>query len=129
MRDRWSADALARRELAAVAAANIGFLLVSSTTGFIIIRVLEGALTAGLFPAVMGVVADVVPENERARWVVIVMGRYGAGLIFGPVVGGILYDGWGFAAPFITSAIMAIIAFVAAVVMVSETRTPEMRWR
>jgi predicted MFS family arabinose efflux permease len=75
------------------------------------------------------VVADTVPENQRARWVGIVMGSYGAGLIFGPVVGGVLYDGWGFAAPFITSAILAMIAFLAAVVMVPETRTPEMRRR
>ena len=110
--DRYGRRPLILLSLAAFAAANIGFLLVSSTTGFIIIRVLEGALTAGLFPAAMGVVADVVPENERAKWVGIVMGSYGAGLIFGPVVGGILYDGWGFTAPFITSAIMAIIALV-----------------
>jgi len=127
--DRYGRRPLILLSLAAFAAANVGFLLVSSTTGFIIIRVLEGALTAGLFPAAMGVVADVVPKNERARWVGIVMGSYGAGLIFGPVVGGILYDGWGFAAPFITSAIMAIIALGAAVVMVPETRTPDLRWR
>ncbi|MES0361868.1 MAG: MFS transporter, partial [Anaerolineales bacterium] len=127
--DRYGRRPLILLSLAAFAAANVGFLLVSSTTGFIIIRVLEGALSAGLFPAAMGVVADVVPEDQRARWVGIVMGSYGAGLIFGPVVGGVLYDGWGFAAPFITSAIMAIIALVAAVVMVPETRTPEMRWR
>jgi DHA1 family tetracycline resistance protein-like MFS transporter len=127
--DRYGRRPLILLSLASFAAANIGFLLVSSTTGFIIIRVLEGALSAGLFPAAMGVVADVVPEDERARWVGIVMGSYGAGLIFGPVVGGVLYDSWGFAAPFITSAIMAIIALVAAVVMVPETRTPEMRWR
>jgi DHA1 family tetracycline resistance protein-like MFS transporter len=127
--DRFGRRPLILLSLASFAAANIGFLLVSSTTGFIFVRVLEGALSAGLFPAAMGVVADVVPENERARWVGIVMGSYGAGLIFGPVVGGILYDGWGFAAPFITSAIMAFIALVAAVVMVPETRTPEVRWR
>lgn len=127
--DRYGRRPLILLSLAAFAAANIGFLLVSSTTGFIIIRVLEGALTAGLFPAAMGIVADVVPEDERARWVGIVMGSYGAGLIFGPVVGGVLYDGWGFAAPFITSAIMAVIAFTAAVVLVPETRTPEQRWR
>jgi multidrug resistance protein len=127
--DRYGRRPLILLSLASFAAANIGFLLVSSTTGFIVIRVLEGALSAGLFPAAMGVVADVVPENDRARWVGIVMGSYGAGLIFGPVVGGILYDGWGFAAPFITSAIMAVIALVAAVVMVPETRTPEIRWR
>jgi len=127
--DRYGRRPLILLSLASFAAANIGFLLVSSTTGFIVIRVLEGALSAGLFPAAMGVVADVVPENDRARWVGIVMGSYGAGLIFGPVVGGILYDGWGFAAPFITSAIMAFIALIAAVVMVPETRTPEIRWR
>jgi DHA1 family tetracycline resistance protein-like MFS transporter len=127
--DRYGRRPLILLSLASFAAANIGFLFVSSTTGFIVIRVLEGALSAGLFPAAMGVVADVVPENDRARWVGIVMGSYGAGLIFGPVVGGILYDGWGFAAPFITSAIMAVIALVAAVVMVPETRTPEIRWR
>jgi DHA1 family tetracycline resistance protein-like MFS transporter len=127
--DRYGRRPLILLSLVAFAAANLGFLLVSSTTGFIIVRVLEGALTAGLFPAAMGVVADVVPENERAKWVGIVMGSYGAGLIFGPVVGGVLYDGWGFAAPFITSAVMAVIAFGAAVVMVPETRTSEMRWR
>jgi DHA1 family tetracycline resistance protein-like MFS transporter len=127
--DRYGRRPLILLSLAAFALANLGFLLVSTTTGFITVRVLEGALTAGLFPAAMGVVADTVPENQRARWVGIVMGSYGAGLIFGPVVGGVLYDGWGFAAPFITSAILAVIAFVAAVVMVPETRTAEIRWR
>lgn len=127
--DRYGRRPLILLSLAAFAVANIGFLLVSSTTGFIIVRVLEGALTAGLFPAAMGVVADTVPENQRARWVGIVMGSYGAGLIFGPVVGGVLYDSWGFNAPFITSAFLAGIAFVAAIVMVPETRPAEIRWR
>ena len=127
--DRYGRRPLILLALAAFALTNIAFLLASSTTGFILIRVLEGALTAGLFPAAMGVVADVVPEKERAQWVGIVMGSYGAGLIFGPVVGGILYDGWGFAAPFITSAVMAVIALIAAIVMVPETRTPKVRRR
>ena len=127
--DRYGRRPLILLSLAAFTLANVGFLLASSTTVFIIIRVLGGALTAGLFPAAMGVVADVVPERERAQWVGIVMGSYGAGLIFGPVVGGVLYDGWGFAAPFVTSAVMAAIAFIAAVVMVPETRTAEVRWR
>ena len=73
------ADGIGRRPLillglAAFAAANIGFLLASSIEAFIAVRVVEGALTAGLFPAAMGVVADTVPENQRARWVGIVMG-------------------------------------------------------
>jgi MFS family permease len=45
------------------------------------------------------------------------------------VVGGILYDSWGFAAPFVASAVMAILAFITAVVIMPETRTPIVRWR
>ncbi len=127
--DRYGRRPLVLLALAAFAAANIGFLLASSTSTFILIRIVEGALTAGLFPAAMGVVSDVVPEKQRAQWIGIVMGSYGAGLIFGPVLGGVLYDGWGLAAPFIASAVMGIIALIAAVVMVPETRTPEVRRR
>jgi DHA1 family tetracycline resistance protein-like MFS transporter len=128
------ADRLGRRPLvltalAAFAVANIGFLLAPSTQVFIAVRTVEGALTAGLFPAAMGVVADTVPENQRARWVGIVMGSYGAGFIFGPVMGGILYDGWGFAAPFVASAAMGSIALLAAAILVPETRTQEVRQR
>lgn len=57
------------------------------------------------------------------------MGGYGAGFIFGPVIGGILYDGWGFAAPFVTSAVLALIAFSAAGFLVPETRPREVRRR
>jgi multidrug resistance protein len=127
--DRYGRRPLVLISLAAFAAANIAFLFATSTTALLVIRTLEGAFTAGLFPAAMGVVADVVPEKQRAQWVGVVMGSYGAGLIFGPVVGGVLYDGWGYAAPFVASAIMAVSAFVAAVIMMPETRTPEVRWR
>ena len=120
------ADRLGRRPLvlvalAAFAVANVGFLIG--------IRALGGALTAGLFPASMGIITDIVPDEERARWIGIVMGSYGAGLIFGPVLGGVLYDVWGFAAPFAASAAMAAIAFIAAAILVPETRTREMRRR
>ena len=57
------------------------------------------------------------------------MGGYGAGFIVGPVIGGVLYDGWGFEAPFVASAAIAFIAFVAAAIMVPEARTREGRRR
>ncbi len=56
----------------------------------------------------MGVVGDIIAEERRAKWIGIIMAGYGVGFIFGPVMGGFLYDGWGFAAPFIASAVMAI---------------------
>ena len=127
--DRYGRRPLVLLALGAFAAANIGFLFAKSTEVFMVVRALEGALTAGLFPAAMGVVADIVPERKRAQWVGIVMGSYGAGLIIGPVVGGVLYDGWGFAAPFVASAALAFIALIAVAILVPETRTPERKWR
>ncbi len=127
--DRFGRRPLILVALGSFAMANIGFLFATSTTALIIVRALEGALAAGLFPATMGVVADIVPEKERARWVGIVMGSYGAGFIFGPVMGGVLYDGWGFAVPFIVSAIIALIAFIAAIILVPETRPGRARQR
>lgn len=106
---------------------NIGYLLAPNAAVFIAMRGLAGALTAGLFPAAMGVVADIMPEEKRGQWVGVVMGGYGVGFIFGPVIGGVLYDNWGFAAPFVVSAVFAFIAFVAAAFLVPETRTPELR--
>jgi MFS family permease len=77
----------------------------------------------------MGVVADIMPEEKRGQWVGVVMGGYGFGFILGPVVGGFLYDHWGFAAPFVVSAVFAFMAFVAAGSLIPETRTPALRQR
>jgi MFS family permease len=115
--------------LTAVTLAYIGYLLASNTVIFIAIRAAAGFMTAGLFPAAMGVVADIVTEQERARWVGIVMGSYAVGMIFGPVLGGFLYDTWGYAAPFILSAVVAGLATLAAFSMIPETHTQKIRWR
>ena len=126
------ADRLGRRPLILLALVsytltNIGYLLAPSTNVFILVRTLGGLLTAGLFPAAMGVVTDITPSSDRSRWVGIVMGGYGMGLIFGPVLGGILYDSWGYASPFIISAIASFLALLAALVFIPETRLPEQR--
>lgn len=128
------ADRIGRRPLVIVSLlafgiSNIGFIWAPSTLVFIIIRTFEGAFTAGLFPASMGIVADMVPEKKRAQWIGIVMGSYSAGFIFGPAIGGVLYDLHGFKAPFMVSATLGFLAFIAATVLVPETRTADIRKR
>ena len=128
------ADSRGRRpiillSLIAVTLAYIGYLLAPSTLFFILIRGAAGFLSAGLFPAAMGVVADLVAEDSRARWTGIIMGSYAVGFIFGPVIGGVLYDSFGYAAPFVLSAVVAFLALIAAFFMIPETRTPEIRNR
>ncbi|MGD9374775.1 MAG: MFS transporter, partial [Anaerolineae bacterium] len=60
--DRYGRRPFVLLSLAAFAVDNVGFLLASSVTAFIVVRALEGALTAGLYPAAMGIVADVAPQ-------------------------------------------------------------------
>ncbi len=128
------ADRIGRRPLVLVglagfAVANVGFLFAPNAAALIGLRGFEGVVTAGLFPAAMGVISDIFPEEKRGHWVGIIMGGYGAGFIFGPVAGGILYDVWGFAASFVASASLAFAAFIAAVLFVPETNTREDRRR
>ena len=129
MADRRGRRPIILLALTAVTLSYTGYLLASSTLTFILIRGAAGFLTAGLFPAAMGVVSDTVPEVNRARWVGIVMGSYAVGMIFGPVIGGVLYDTWGYAAPFILSAVVATLALLAAFFSIPETRPQEVRWR
>ncbi len=127
--DRWGRRPLVLLALAAFALANLAYLAARSPAAFVLVSGANGGLTAGLFPATLGLIADVVPEGQRGRWIGLVMGGYGAGLVLGPVVGGLLYDGWGFAAPFVASGAVAGLALVAAAVSVPETRTDRVRWR
>jgi multidrug resistance protein len=115
--------------LFAFIATNLGFLFAPNTGVFLVVRALEGGLTAGLLPSALGVVADIVPTDRRAQWVGIVMGALGAGFIFGPVVGGVLFEWMGYEAPFIASAIMGFLALVAAASLVPESRTRAVRLR
>ncbi len=122
------ADRVGRRPLilialAGVVIANLGYLVAQSTGAYIVVRFFQGAVTAGLLPAAMAIVADTVPAEQRAKWVGMLMGSYGAGFIFGPAIGGFLFDQWGFVAPFGVSAGLALIGLVLAFILVPETQS------
>ena len=125
--DRIGRKPIILLSLVAFAGANLGYLLVSSVEAFILVRALQGALSAGLYPATMAMVGDLFPQEERARWVGIVSASYMAGFIFGPAIGGFMYDAFGFGAPFTISAIIATIGFVTVLVLVPETRPRHIR--
>ncbi len=119
--DRYGRKPFIFLGLVSVVIANLLFLLLDSVPLYIGLRFFQGALSAGLLPAAMGVVADLVPETERGRWGGIVMGGYGAGFILGPALGGLLYDTFGFQAPFITSAAAGAVATLLALSLIPET--------
>jgi MFS family permease len=122
--DRFGRRPLVLLALTGVVATNIAYLLTASVEAYVVTRFLQGALSAGLLPASIAVVADNFPEDKRGRWPGLLMGSYGAGFIFGPALGGALYDWLGFVAPFGVSAALALVGLLLAAVLVPETRPP-----
>jgi len=123
------ADRFGRRRIVLVSLgvyvlAFTGYLLAPSASWFILLRGLAGAFTAGLVPAVTGIVADIAPADRRAQWIGIVNGGASVGWIVGPILGGTLYDHWGYVPALGVSIFLAAVAFGVACVTVPETHKP-----
>lgn len=121
------ADRLGRRpivlgSLGAYLLAFCSYLFANSAGTFILVRALAGALTAGLIPAVLGTAADLAPNDRRAQWIGFVNGGASVGWIDGPLLGGLLYDGWGYVTPFALSIALEVIALGVAIFSIPETR-------
>jgi DHA2 family multidrug resistance protein-like MFS transporter len=116
------ADWLGRRRLvldslAMYVLAFTGYSFATSALAFILLRALAGALTAGLIPAVTSIIADSAPVDRRAQWIGIVNGGASIGWIAGPVLGGMLYDRWGYGVALNVSIIMAVMTLVMALLI------------
>ena len=127
--DRYGRRPLLIGSLVVFIAAFSGYYFTTASWVFIAIRGLAGGLTAGFFPATMGIVADIAPAKERARWIGIISGGSSTGWIVGPLVGGLLYDKWGYGFPFMVAIGLNVIAFLITVFFIPESHTEEERHR
>ena len=122
--DRFGRRPMILLSLASCCAALCGFLLAASAWQLIVFRGLAGVSTAVL-PLAASVVGDLAPGNQRARWIGIVNSGASAGWIAGPLLGGLLYDRFGYAVACVASIVLAIGALLVAALRVHETHTPE----
>ncbi len=122
--DRFGRRPVVLFSLAGYVLAFSGFLFANTTGLLIVLRGLAGVFTAGLLPAMLSIVGDLAPENRRAQWIGIVSGSAAAGWIVGPLLGGLLYDRFGYVVPFAASIGLAAAALLLAVILIPETHTP-----
>lgn len=128
------ADRIGRKPIILIALAghlfcNLGYLVTDDLAVMVANRLLQGALEAGMVPAALAVVADLTPERQRGRWLGTVMASTGGAFVLGPVVGGVLFDLAGFAAPFAVSAGLGGLALFLAWTFLGESQTPALRNR
>lgn len=119
--DRWGRRPILLICLAAPIFTRIGLLLAPTETVFIGVRAVSGALTAGLVPATLSIIADIVPKETRGRWIGFVNGGSTIGFALGPLLGGWLFDQWGLALPFLVAAFCSLCATLIPLFLIPET--------
>lgn len=101
-----------------------GYVLAASAWQLILLRGVAGALAAGVLPAITAIVGDVAPESQRAQRIGIVVGGGSAGWILGPLLGGLLFDRFGYVVPFSAATVLGGGALLLVAFGIPETYQP-----
>jgi MFS transporter, DHA1 family, tetracycline resistance protein len=89
-------------------------------------RIVEG-VSGGNIGITQAYVADLVAPKERARAFSYIGATFGAGMVFGPVIGGVLFARYGFKAPFLAAAAFELLTLALTLLFVPESRHKEKR--
>lgn len=109
----WAMLGLAPNIAAAIAVAPIAVVFTA--------RIIEG-ISGGNISITQAYVADLVVPRERARAFGFISAMFAAGMVFGPFSGGILYEHFGFATPFLVAAGLQFVTLLLTITMLPESR-------
>lgn len=122
--DRFGRRPIILLSLSGLVLAFSGYLFANTAEMLILLRGVAGIFMAGLLPAMTTIVGDLAPGDRRGQWIGIVNGGGSAGWIVGPLLGGFLYDRFGYVVPFAASIAMAGGALLLALFLIPETYVP-----
>ncbi len=109
--------------------ATIGWTMLAFSPNIVwvfIARVVEG-VSGGNIGITQAYVADLVEARQRARAFALIGATFGAGMVFGPVIGGVLFAKYGFKAPFLAAAALQALTLLLTLLLVPESRKREDR--
>ncbi|MDP9017279.1 MAG: MFS transporter [Candidatus Eremiobacteraeota bacterium] len=87
-----------------------------------IARMVEGA-SGGNIGVTQAYVADLVEPKQRARAFGYIGAAFGAGMVFGPVFGGLLYQHYGFQVTFLAASALQLVTLIVTIFGLPESRT------
>jgi len=103
--------------------ATIGWAMLGFATSIVwvfVARVVEG-IAGGNISVTKAYVADLVEPEKRARAFAYIGATFSGGLIFGPAIGGLLVDRYGFSAPFWAAAALQFVTLLATIFFLPES--------
>src|SRR3970282_1133251 len=101
------------------------FAMADSLAMLFVARTMSGIAGANIATA-QAFVADVTTSETRARGMGMIGAAFGLGFVFGPAIGGFM-SRWGYAAPGWFAAGLSLVNFLAAIVLLPESRPRETR--
>ena len=104
--------------------ATIGWAMLAFAPNIALVfvaRIVEG-ISGGNISITQAYVADLVEAKDRSRAFGLIGAMFGAGMIFGPFVGGLLFARFGFAAPFLAAAALQFATLLLTIFMLPESR-------
>ncbi len=105
--------------------ATIGWAMLAFSPNILwvfIARIVEG-VSGGNIGITQAYVADVVEPKERARAFGFIGATFAAGMVFGPAGGGLLFDRFGFQAPFLAASALQLLTLILTIIMLPESRS------
>lgn len=113
----WLVDRYGRKTFLAISElfriiSLIGYIFSNTFFEFLIFYGIMGIAVSAWIPAYQAYISDAVPKEERARHIGDLNALSGLIAFPAPLIGGILYDAWGFDAPMLMSLILVAITLL-----------------
>jgi MFS transporter, DHA2 family, multidrug resistance protein len=122
--DRFGRKRVFLAGMAGFGAASVLCALAPSPAALIGARVLMGAAAAGVLPPALSLIAVMFPPEERAQALGVWAAVAGAGLVLGPVLGGVLVNEVGWEAVFLINVPVAVVVVPAGLRVLPESTRP-----
>src|SRR5581483_3698793 len=90
LEDRYSRRSFLLLGFAGLVVSNTGYLFAHSVAAYTGIRLVQAIAGVGIVPATLGILADVVTEQQRTRRISLILAGHAGGLALGPIMGGFL---------------------------------------
>lgn len=107
--------------------ASLAAAFADTTTALIAWRVVMGVGAAMIMPGTLSTITGAFPADQRDKGVATWSGFAAAGAIIGLLAAGALLELWGWASIFVASAIVAVLAGIAAALLAPETKEHDHR--
>ena len=123
--DRFGRKRALQTGIALFGLSSLAVLFVNSSTQLIAVRAAMGVGGALIMPATLSIITNVFPREERAKAIGIWAGTASIGVGLGPLFGGLLLEYFSWYSVFLVNVPVALVAFVAGMRFVPESRDPD----